>query len=459
MIDSRERGLFQLLVTFQVLGAMVLFTISSWVLLALAYGQNVPIHDYAKYGLVVVVALVFEAVSRPGYLRPGPGKMRRNAGAVSRRQLLWSVGAMVSLALFSRDDTISRGFFAVFGVVLFGFLYLTNYRMLNFLAEVGSKRLKNWKLRAMILGPREWCDSVGKEIGSLSSLLDIRGIHAMEDHESDPDACVRLAAETDVDLVVMPPRHMPYDLVARMMRQGDKLGYRCWMPLEITRRYGRRFDLQRIGSLDVLTPPTEPLQNTLNQFLKRLFDIAVSLPVVVFVLPPLCAMVKLIHWKWSRGPLFFMQERVGINGTKFRVIKFRTLHVANDQESRQVSKGDSRVFPGGNLLRKLSIDEIPQFLNVLFGDMSVVGPRPHMEAHDYEFREIFERYGVRRYVKPGVTGLAQAKGFRGEVNRPLDLRHRARLDAFYVAHWDLAMDVAIVFWTFVSVIRPPKTAY
>ncbi|GAA5483692.1 sugar transferase [Haloferula sargassicola] len=459
MIDSRERGLYQLLVTFQVIGAALVYAACVWALLGFFYGGHFPVGHYVRFGMVAMTALMFEAVARPGYLRPGPGKMRRIAGSVSRRQLVASVGAMILVALFTRDQTISRAFFALYGVVVFCFFYVTNAKALKLLAEIGTRYLKNWKLRTLIVGPREWCDSVGGCFGTMSSLLDIRGVHAMEDHAEDPEACLKIVAEGDVDLVVMPPRHMPYDLVAKMMRQGDRLGYRCWMPLEITRRFGRRFDLQRIGQLDVLTPPTEPLQNTLNRVLKRIFDIGVSLPVVILVLPVFCLLVKLIHGCYSKGPLFFMQERVGINGSKFRVIKFRTLHVVNDEESRQVSKGDNRIFKGGNLLRKLSIDEVPQFLNVLFGDMSVVGPRPHMEAHDYQFREIFERYGVRRYVKPGVTGLAQAKGFRGEVNRPLDLRHRARLDAFYVSHWGLTMDLWIVIWTFISVVRPPKTAY
>jgi lipopolysaccharide/colanic/teichoic acid biosynthesis glycosyltransferase len=192
---------------------------------------------------------------------------------------------------------------------------------------------------------------------------------------------------------------------------------------------------------------------------KRIFDMVFSAVVVATILPSLCVVVWLLHRRQSPGPLFFKQERVGKNGVPFQVYKFRTLHVHNDDEAKQVTKDDSRVFKGGQLLRKLSIDEMPQFLNVLLGDMSVVGPRPHMEQHDCEFREIFERYGVRRYVKPGVTGLAQVKGFRGEINRPQDLRHRARLDNFYVTHWCLYMDLKIIAATGWTVIKPPKTAY
>lgn len=148
-----------------------------------------------------------------------------------------------------------------------------------------------------------------------------------------------------------------------------------------------------------------------------------------------------------------------MNGQPFKVFKFRTLNVENGNEAKQVTKTDDRIFKGGRFLRRSSLDELPQFFNVLLGDMSVVGPRPHMESHDLEFREFFERYGVRRYVKPGVTGLAQVKGYRGEVRHSRDLRNRARLDSFYVTHWDMLMDLKIVASTAASVVNPPRTAY
>jgi putative colanic acid biosynthesis UDP-glucose lipid carrier transferase len=169
--------------------------------------------------------------------------------------------------------------------------------------------------------------------------------------------------------------------------------------------------------------------------------------------------VLLIHRCHSPGPLFFKQNRVGRNGVIFQVYKFRSLDPDHGAEAVQVSQNDSRVFKGGAFLRKTSIDEMPQFWNVLKGEMSVVGPRPHMEAHDLRFRELFERYGVRRYVKPGVTGLAQVKGYRGEINRRIDLRNRSRLDNFYITRWDLLLDLRIVLMTGLVVIMPSRNAY
>ncbi|MCB1090673.1 MAG: sugar transferase, partial [Verrucomicrobiae bacterium] len=159
----------------------------------------------------------------------------------------------------------------------------------------------------------------------------------------------------------------------------------------------------------------------------------------------------------SPGPLFYRQKRTGRNGEIFEVYKFRTMHV-NDTPGAQAKVGDPRIFPGGRFLRKSSLDEIPQFINVLLGEMSVVGPRPHFVDHDSQFAEIVHDYSVRHFAKPGVTGLAQVKGCRGETDTHLKVRQRVRLDHFYLRNWSLLMDVCIVCDTAIQVIFPPKSA-
>jgi len=458
MITARERGLFQLLVSLQITAVLALYAVAFGVFVFFP-GANVPVQAYAKYGIVVLLAMILESVSRPPALRPALGRMRWLASAVSRRQWVWILVSLTAMLVFSRDLRISRMFLAVFGLMSLGILHLTNRYLLRWLGNLGLHYMRHWRLRTFILGPREWCESIMPEVHQLHSLLEIRNVGWTDQEAVTEKDYLGMVAKEPIDLLVMPARHLPDKSVIELMRQGDKLGYRCWMPIELSRRYGRRFDLQKVGCLDILTPPVEPLANTWNQLLKRSFDVIFALPLVLTVVPLFSIFVWCLHRKYSRGPLFFKQDRVGQNGEVFKVFKFRTLNVENGDESKQVTKGDSRIFTGGGMLRRLSIDEIPQFINVLLGDMSVVGPRPHMEEHDFQFREIFERYGVRRYVKPGVTGLAQIKGFRGEVNRPRDLRHRARLDNFYVSHWDLFLDLRIVLMTAVTMVVPPKTAY
>ena len=459
MISAREKGFFQLLVTLQIAVVSVVYWIC-FAVLFLGIKRGIPPYQtYTKYWLIMVIAMIFEAFSRPGALRPTPGRMRRLASPVSRRQWMWIIASLTALLVFSQDLRISRMFLGFFALIALGFLYLTNRQLIRWFGGLRSKHLNEWRLRTFILGPKHWCDSIIPEMKELKSMLEVKRVEWTDNNPRTADEYGSMLSEEPIDLLVMPPRHLPDATVIGLLRHGDRLGFRCWLPIELTRTYGRRFDLQKAGRLDVLSPPVEPLENTSNQFIKRVFDVAFSLGITATVLPPLCCMVWIIHRLYSPGPLFFKQDRVGKNGVAFKVFKFRTLHVNNSDEAKQVTKGDSRVFKGGGFLRKSSLDEMPQFLNVLFGDMSVVGPRPHMEQHDCEFREIFERYGVRRYVKPGVTGLAQVKGFRGEVNRPKDLRHRARLDNFYVTHWDVALDLGIVALTGLSMFKPPKSAY
>lgn len=194
-----------------------------------------------------------------------------------------------------------------------------------------------------------------------------------------------------------------------------------------------------------------PLVSPAHRFLKRLLDISISLPVVVLVLPFLCAGVWIVHRLFSPGPLFFKQSRSGADGQMFKIFKFRTMTVNHGRESVQARANDSRIFTGGGLMRKLSIDEMPQFLNVLLGDMSVVGPRPHMAEHDVLFAMECSQYAMRHSVKPGVTGLAQVRGHRGPVDDASEIKHRVTSDIEYCQNWSFYLDLAIIARTFLHV--------
>lgn len=206
----------------------------------------------------------------------------------------------------------------------------------------------------------------------------------------------------------------------------------------------------------------EPLEDPLNRLTKRTLDIALALPVVVFVLPLLCGWVWLAQRVQSPGPLFHVRERRGQNGRAFRMFKFRTMHLAPADaaaESMQARAQDARVFPAGRFLRRHSIDEFPQFWNVLVGDMSVVGPRPYMPLLDEAFRQRTRGYRTRHLVKPGITGLAQSRGYRGEIVDPEFLDLRLQWDVHYITHWSLLLDLQIIGRTIGQVLAPPKTAY
>jgi len=232
----------------------------------------------------------------------------------------------------------------------------------------------------------------------------------------------------------------------------NNLAERYTQPLVPTIEEGRHF----------YTLQEEPLEDPLNRWLKRAYDLAIALPVVVFALPPLCAWVWIMQRAQSPGPLFHVRERRGQQSEVFRMLKFRSMHVSPQDaaaESRQARSEDERIFPFGRFLRRRSLDEFPQFWNVLCGDMSVVGPRPYMPLLDEEFRQQTRGYRTRRLVKPGITGLAQSLGYRGEILEAEMLRRRVYWDVFYITHWSVWLDLQITLRTTLQVLRPPQTAY
>ncbi len=206
----------------------------------------------------------------------------------------------------------------------------------------------------------------------------------------------------------------------------------------------------------------EPLEDPLNRVVKRTFDILVSLPVVVLVLPPLCAWVWLVQRFQAPGGLLFVQERAGRRGVRFNLFKFRSMYDGKrdpDAEAVQARPGDDRVYPFGSFIRRTSLDEFPQFFNVLRGDMSIVGPRPHMLKHDVEFSRFYKGYRTRHFTKPGITGLAQTRGYRGEITDPQLLQLRVESDLYYIANWSIWLDCQITLKTLWQVFFAPKTAY
>lgn len=203
----------------------------------------------------------------------------------------------------------------------------------------------------------------------------------------------------------------------------------------------------------------EPLENGFNIFLKKIFDISFSISVILLIFPWLFPIVILIIKLESPGPVFFRQERSGLDNISFKCLKFRSMYVNKNSDIQQAKKKDKRVTKFGAFMRKTSIDELPQFFNVLMGDMSVVGPRPHMLKHTTQYRELINNYLVRHYTKPGITGWAQVNGFRGETKKLKDMQNRVEYDIWYVENWSLLLDFKIIFKTVKNVFYGEENAY
>lgn len=208
----------------------------------------------------------------------------------------------------------------------------------------------------------------------------------------------------------------------------------------------------------VLTMQKTVLHDPTTKAFKRLFDIVFSLIIIVFILSWFVPLLSLLIKLESKGPVFFKQGRPGLDEKEFFCYKFRSMKL-NVTTEKEASKNDPRVTKIGRFIRKTSIDELPQFVNVLFGEMSVVGPRPHLWSQNKSYGNKIKKYMVRHYVKPGITGLAQVKGFRGEIESDDDMINRIKLDVFYIDNWSLILDLKIIVQTVLNILKGEKKAY
>lgn len=226
-----------------------------------------------------------------------------------------------------------------------------------------------------------------------------------------------------------------------------------------TKLNSKKLIYETYDSLPILSLRRVPLQDSVNLFFKRLTDIIISLAVVVFVLSWLTPIIALFIKKESDGPVFFKQTRNGINYEEFSCLKFRSMIVNDNAHKLQATKGDTRVTKIGAFLRKTSLDEMPQFINVLLGDMSVVGPRPHMIKENDKYYKTVDKYMLRHVIKPGITGLAQVSGYRGEVEKESDIVNRIKFDIYYLENWSILLDVKIILRTILNSIKGEDKAY
>jgi putative colanic acid biosynthesis UDP-glucose lipid carrier transferase len=223
--------------------------------------------------------------------------------------------------------------------------------------------------------------------------------------------------------------------------------------------YTKKLDFTYYGFLPILSLRKIPMEEPFNRFIKRLFDVALSLTVLVGLLSWLTPILGILIKLESKGPVFFKQKRNGLDYKEFYCYKFRSMNPNPLAHLYQATKQDERVTRVGRIIRKTSIDELPQFINVLKGEMSVVGPRPHMVSHTLMYAERIDKFMVRHFIKPGITGLAQVSGYRGEVETDNDIIKRVKLDIFYLENWSLLLDIKIVFQTVYNAIRGEEKAY
>jgi len=470
MISQRTRGLLGTVLLCQASLAIVLLAGAAEVTFSF-FTSATPEQwsRYPIYGLIIAAGLAYEAMSRDR-LRVRFSPWQRSFiqhHQLTLRQTAFAVGMLLLFLALTKDQAISRTFLIIYLPLLYVGLLATNMHLPRFLARGIFSGLR--AERTLLVGTPERAERLkywlaGKEVLGFRTV----GLLTEEANAVAPGGVPRIGSVEDLEAVAAAEHvtqlmvlELPTDRAQhrQLVITAERLGLRLVILSNLAELLEHPVVHIEDDGLRFITLREEPLENPLNRLLKRTLDLAISSVVVLFILPPMALIVWLLHRAQSPGPLFFYQTRAGIQNRVFRIVKFRTMHVNNDDEARQAARHDVRVFPAGRWLRRLSIDELPQFLNVLHGEMSVTGPRPHLVEHNSQFAAQMVNYHIRTFVKPGITGLAQVRGFRGEARTAAEIAQRLESDISYLENWRLALDVSIIVRTAWQMIAPPKTAY
>lgn len=273
------------------------------------------------------------------------------------------------------------------------------------------------------------------------------------------DKVEEFAIAKDIDEIYCTLPGTNDEKILRMLNFAEKQMIRFYIVPEFYRNVKKSMVMEFLEFVPLLTIRREPLQAFYNRALKRSFDLVFSSVVLCTIFPILYVLIGFLIKRSSPGPIFFKQKRTGLYGHDFECYKFRTMRVNDQADTMQAVKDDPRKTKIGDFLRRTNLDEFPQFINVFKGDMSVVGPRPHMLKHTEQYSALIDKYMVRHLVKPGVTGWAQVTGYRGETKTLEQMEGRVKRDVWYIENWTFFLDLKIIVVTLVNMFRGDKNAY
>jgi exopolysaccharide biosynthesis polyprenyl glycosylphosphotransferase len=465
MVTQRTEGLYRLFLFCQMVMVAGLFWFGVWVMVT--FYSPVAELTWRRYGIycgMLVLGMLLEAFTRSKNYFLQNELLRPHR--LSLRQTVASVGLLVVYLIATKDALfISRVFFFNFIPWLYVALLFSHYYLPSILAR-GIFRSED---KTLLVGSSRKAEQLGEWLQRKSEIgLRTVGLICEESIDRTQDGIPILGKPEEIEKVIR--EHgitqvilLEFPLFANayqsVIQTCDQLGIRLLILSDLEEKLRHSVTHFEDGGFRFIGLREEPLENPLNRFLKRAIDVAIAIPIIVFVFPVLALIVLVGQRLQSPGPLFHIQRRAGLQNRQFEIYKFRTMHSSNGELSRQASAEDERVYPLGKWLRKLSIDEVPQFWNVLRGDMSIVGPRPHLIEHNQQFSKYMANYHVRTFVKPGITGLAQVRGFRGEAHHGADIANRVACDIEYLENWNLSLELAIIMRTFWHLMKPPHTAY
>lgn len=466
MISQRIRGLN----SFFMLAQLTLVLVVYWVVFLIVDSLHSPVPDiksYEIYCVLIYVALLIEALRRLNDQKSLIQKSWLHDHHVALKQTLFASAVVVIFLAVTKDQAISRVFLATLVPVLYVTLFASSRLLPGILAQMTFRGIR--QERTLLVGAatkiqdlKSWLDHKADfGITTIGLLSDEAGATSVDEirllgKTGDLEEVIQDHAVTQVILVELPVSPEELQTITNTCEQ---LGVRMLVLSDLESKFRHPITYFEDDGLLFIGLREEPLENPFNRAMKRIVDIFVSLPVIAFILPPVFVIVWFFQRVQSPGPVFHIQERGGHQRRRFRILKFRTMHENDSPQAKQATQYDERIYPAGRFFRKFSFDELPQFWNVLRGDMSVVGPRPHLLEHDQEFASVMGNYHVRSFVKPGITGLAQVRGFRGETRTTDELVQRIQLDIYYLENWSLTVDLLIIVQTAWQVFFPPKSAY
>jgi exopolysaccharide biosynthesis polyprenyl glycosylphosphotransferase len=464
MVTQRTEGLYRLFLFCQIVMVAGLFWLGVWIMVTF-YSPSAEL-TWRRYGIycgMLVLGMLLEALTRSKNYFLQNELLRPHR--LSLRQTLASVGLLVVYLIATKDAFISRVFFFNFLPWLYVALLFSHYYLPSILAR-GIFRTED---KTLLVGTSRRAEQLGEWLQRKSE-IGLRTIGLISEENvaktSDgipvlgkPNEIERVIREQGITQVILLQFPLFVDAFQNVIQTCDQLGIRLLILSDLEEKLRHSVTHFEDGGFRFIGLREEPLENPLNRFLKRAIDVAIAVPIMVFVFPALALIVFISQRLQSPGPLFHLQRRAGLQNRQFEILKFRTMHSSNGEVSRQASLQDKRVYPLGKWFRKLSLDEVPQFWNVLRGDMSIVGPRPHLIEHNQQFSKYMANYHVRTFVKPGITGLAQVRGFRGEARNGADIANRVACDIEYLENWNLSLELAIIMRTFYHLVKPPRTAY
>jgi exopolysaccharide biosynthesis polyprenyl glycosylphosphotransferase len=464
MVTQRTEGLYRVFLLCQIVMVAVLFWVGVWLMITFyAPGPALTWQRYSTYCGVLVIGMILEALSRSKNYFLQNQLLRPHR--LSVRQTVASVGLLVLYLIGTKDAFISRFFFFNFVPWLYVALLFSHYYLPSLLARgifrreektllVGTSRkavqLRDWLQRKAEIGLRTVGLICDEKIDKTEDGMPVLGRH---------DEIEKIIRERGITQVILLEFPLFQEASQSVIHICDQLGIRLLILSDLEEKLRHSVTHFEDGGFRFIGLREEPLENPLNRFFKRAIDFAIAVPVMLFVFPVLSMIIFIIQRLQSPGPLFHVQNRAGMQNRQFNIYKFRTMRPDNEELLRQARDGDERVYPTGKWFRRFSLDEIPQFWNVLRGDMSVVGPRPHLIEHNDQFSRFLANYHVRTFVKPGITGLAQVRGFRGEARNNADIQNRVACDIEYLENWNLSLECGIILRTFFQLVFPPDSAY